>query len=62
VIKPASAFYSADLREFILPYDEVRNAQSAEETLLAFLQTTYEAASNLAKWDRASLEGVRYLQ
>lgn len=62
VIKPASAFYSADLREFILPYDEVRNAQSAEETLLDFLQTTYEAASNLAKWDRASLEGVRYLQ
>ena len=62
VIKPASAFYSADLREFILPYDEVRDAQSAEETLLDFLQTTYEAASNLAKWDRASLEGVRYLQ
>jgi hypothetical protein len=60
-IKPACAFYSADLREFILPYDEVRNAQSAEETLLDFLQTTYEAAADLAKWDRATLEGVRYL-
>ena len=60
-IRPASAFYSADLREFILPYDEVRNARSPEDTLLDFLQTTYEAAAELAHWDRASLEGVRYL-
>ena len=60
-INPASAFYSTDLREFILPYDEVRNAQSPEEILLEFLQTTYEAAADLAKWDRASLEGLRYL-
>src|SRR5262245_58205805 len=60
-IKPASAFYSADLREFILPYDEVRNAKAHEETLLDFLQTTHEAAADLAKWDRATLEGLRYL-
>ena len=60
-IKPAPAFYSTDLREFILPYDEVRNAQSPDDTLLDFLQTTYEAAADLAKWDRASLEGIRYL-
>ncbi|MGH7855549.1 MAG: DUF5996 family protein, partial [Candidatus Binatia bacterium] len=60
-IKPDSAFYSTDLREFILPYDEVRNAQSRDDTLLDFLQTTYEGAANLAKWDRASLEGLRYL-
>jgi hypothetical protein len=59
--RPASAFYSPDLREFILPYDEVRNARSPEDTLLDFLQTTYEAAAELAHWDRASLEGVRYL-
>jgi hypothetical protein len=59
--KPASAFYSTDLGEFILPYDEVRNAQSPEDILLDFLQTTYEAAAELAKWDRASLEGLRYL-
>ena len=51
-IKPASAFYSTDLREFILPYDEVRKAKSPEDILLDFLQTTYEAAANLAKWDR----------
>jgi Family of unknown function (DUF5996) len=60
-INPASAFYSTDLREFILPYDEVRNAQSPEDILLDFLQTTYEAAADLAKWDRASIEGLRYL-
>ena len=60
-IKPASAFYSTDLREFILPYDEVRTAPSPEDTLLSFLQTTYEAAADLAKWDRSILEGIRYL-
>jgi hypothetical protein len=60
-IKPATAYYNTDLREFILPYDEVRQANSPEDTLLDFLQTTYEAAAKLAHWDRASLEGLRYL-
>lgn len=55
-VKPAEAFYSADLREFILPYEAVRLAGSPDSTLLAFLQTTYEAAADLAKWDRAALE------
>lgn len=60
-IEPASAFYSSALGEFILPYDEVCSAKSPEDTLLEFLQTTYEAAANLARWDRALLEGLRYL-
>ena len=60
-IDPACAFYSKDLGEFILRYDEVRNPQSPEDTLLDFLQTTYETAAALAKWDRALLEGLRYL-
>ena len=60
-IRPAAAFYSRDLGEFILPYDEVRNAQSPDDILLDFLQTTYEAAADLAKWDRPVLEGLRYL-
>ena len=60
-IKPAAGFYSTELREFILPYDEVRKAPSPEDTLLDFLQTTYEAAADLAKWDRPTLEGLRYL-
>ena len=61
LIRPATAFYSSDLREFILPYDEVRNAKSPDAILLDFLQTTYEAAADLAKWDRTTLEGLRYL-
>jgi len=55
-VKPDAAFYSRDFREFILPYDVVRQSESPDNTLLDFLQTTYEAAANLAKWDRASLE------
>jgi len=55
-VKPGAAFYSPDFREFILPYDVVRQSKSPDSTLLDFLQTTYEAAANLAKWDRKSLE------
>jgi uncharacterized protein DUF5996 len=44
------------LREFILPYDTVRQSDSPDQTLFDFLQTTYEAAATLADWDRASLE------
>jgi len=56
LVKPAEAFFSNDLQEFLLPYDAVRQAASPSETLLDFLQTTYEAAAELAHWDRASLE------
>jgi hypothetical protein len=55
-VKPGAAFYSPDFREFILPYDVVRQSQFPDSTLLDFLQTTYEAAANLGKWDRTSLE------
>ncbi len=55
-VQPAEAFYSNDMHEFILPYEIVRQSQSPDDTLLQFLQTTYAAAANLAKWDRASLE------
>jgi hypothetical protein len=55
-VGPEAAFYSQDLREFILPYDTVRLAASPDETLLEFLQSTYEAAALLAAWDRAALE------
>ncbi len=57
-LAPATAYYSQDMREFILPYDTVRLAADPDATLLTFLQTTYEAAANLANWDRASLERV----
>ncbi len=55
-IQPAQASYNPDIGEFLLPYEAVRTAASPDETLLAFLQTTYEAAANLAHWDRAALE------
>jgi hypothetical protein len=55
-VAPAGAFYSKDLREFILPYDAVRTAPSPDEALLAFARTTYEAAADLGKWDRSKLE------
>jgi hypothetical protein len=55
-VKPAAAFYSKDFREFILPYDTVRQADSPEETLIDFLESTYAAAANLAGWDRSALE------
>jgi hypothetical protein len=55
-IAPAAAFYSTALREFILPYEHVREARSPDETLLEFVQSTYEAAADLAQWDRVSLE------
>lgn len=57
-VKPEAAFYSTDLREFILPYDAVRQSESPDNTLLDFLQSTYEAAADLAGWDRSSLELV----
>ena len=55
-VEPAEAFYSADLREFVLPYDAVRESSSPDQVLLAFLQSTYETAANLAAWDRTALE------
>jgi hypothetical protein len=55
-VKPHGAFYSHDLHEFLLPYDLVRGSASPDETLLEFLQTTYEAAARLGHWDRGALE------
>jgi hypothetical protein len=55
-VEPSAAGYHEGLREFVLPYDEVRTSRSPDETLLSFFQSTYEAAAELAKWDRPSLE------
>jgi hypothetical protein len=55
-VRPARAFYSHDLSEFLLPYDAVRTAQSPEADLKAFLTDTYNAAADLGHWNRASLE------
>jgi hypothetical protein len=55
-VRPDAAFFSEALGEFILPYEAVRTAAAPEQALLEFLQTTYEAAANAAKWDRDALE------
>jgi hypothetical protein len=55
-VQPAGAFYSEALQEFILPYDVVRTAPDPDAALLAFLQSTYEAAADAAKWDRVALD------
>jgi uncharacterized protein DUF5996 len=55
-IRPQEAFYSRELGEFLLRYEEVRNASSPEQALLAFFQSTYEAGATLGKWDREALE------
>jgi hypothetical protein len=55
-VKPAAAFYHPQLKEFLLMYDDVRRAASPRQAVLDFLQSTYEAAANLAHWDRKELE------
>jgi len=58
-VQLAAAFYEPKLREFMLPYDAVRTAEKPDEVLLEFAQTTYDAASTLAKWDRAALREIK---
>ena len=58
-VKPDGATYNAQLREFVLPYDLVRQATSPDDVLLEFAESTYDAASILGKWDRAALAEQR---
>ena len=55
-IQPAQAFWDPGLGEFILPYEDLCASPSPDETLLTFLETTYDAAADLAHWDRKALE------
>jgi Family of unknown function (DUF5996) len=55
-VRPDAAFFSKDFGEFILPYDRVRDSPSPDATLLEFLQSTYELAADLGRWDRAAME------
>jgi hypothetical protein len=57
-VRPDAAFFSEAVGEFILPYDAVRTAADPDQALLEFLQSTYEAAANAAKWDRDALESA----
>ena len=53
---PAPASYDAGFGEFLLPYAAVRTSRDPDGALMGFLQSTYEAAAELGRWDRASVE------
>jgi hypothetical protein len=55
-VAPDGAVYAEAIGEFLLPYDAVRAAPDPDAALLAFLQSTYVAAADAGKWDRAALE------
>ena len=55
-VSPKAAFYSEDMGEFFLKYEDVQQSDKPEQMLYDFLQSTYEAAANTAKWDRKALE------
>jgi hypothetical protein len=55
-VEPTGASYEPNLHEFVLPYESVRGADSPDEMILQFAQSTYDAASTLGKWDRAAFE------
>jgi hypothetical protein len=55
-IAPKEASFNAAFGEFVLPYEAMRQSTDPDAALLAFLQSTYEAAANCAAWDRAALE------
>jgi Family of unknown function (DUF5996) len=55
-VEPSGARYDQTFGEFVLPYELVRTAPRPDEALLGFLQTTYDAAAELGRWDRDALE------
>ncbi|CUS46156.1 MAG: DUF5996 family protein [Pseudomonadota bacterium] len=55
-VEPGEAVYSAEMGEFLLPYEAVRTAADPDSALLAFCQSTYDAAADRAAWDRDALE------
>jgi len=55
-IRPAAAYYSRELADFILPYEAARSARRPDDAVLEFYQSAYDAAADLARWDRAALD------
>ncbi|MGH7738455.1 MAG: DUF5996 family protein [Candidatus Tyrphobacter sp.] len=55
-VKPAAASWYPALREFVLPYEDVRTSDDPDRAVLEFFSSTYDAAATLSKWDRALLE------
>jgi hypothetical protein len=55
-VAPAQAFYNSAFGEFVLPYEALRQSSDPDAALLEFLQSTYNAAADCGRWDRAGLE------
>jgi hypothetical protein len=55
-VEPDAAYYSDDLKEFLLPHEAVRTADDPDRAVARFLQTTYQTAAELGGWDRSALE------
>jgi len=55
-VQPKGAFYHGELGEFILPYETVRKSESPEHAIVAFVDSTYDQAATLGRWNRAALE------
>jgi Family of unknown function (DUF5996) len=55
-VLPDGAGWNTALGEFLLKYDDVREQVAPEQAILEFAQSSYEAAADAAKWDRAALE------
>ncbi|MCL6741634.1 DUF5996 family protein [Sphingomonas sp. RB56-2] len=55
-VAPSSASFDETLGEYVLPYEAVRRSPDPEGELTAFLQSSYDVAADLLKWDRAALE------
>ena len=55
-VAPDAAYWQPDLGEFVLPWEAVRESRDPESALLSFLQSSYEAAADLGRWDRRELE------
>jgi Family of unknown function (DUF5996) len=58
-VQPSFAKYNPQLKEFVLPYEEMRRAESPDAALLDFARSTYDAASTLGNWDRTALTEVK---
>ncbi len=58
-VQPSFAKYNPQLKEFVLPYEEMRRTESPDAALLDFARSTYDAASTLGNWDRAALTEVK---
>jgi hypothetical protein len=55
-VRPDAAYYHRGLNEFILPYEAVRQADSPDEMIRTFIDSTYARAADLARWDRNALD------